>query len=117
MKNINIFILEKLKINSNTKINNTNIISPENFDDTCEHIGIDYNGEEVLVLGKPFKDRNDKNWEITMDYIHNNEYLIIHGFDSIDNKEDYEYYVYVSNDEMEVSCYPYDKNGVLVYEK
>lgn len=118
MKNINTFILEKLKINSKTKIiHNNKILSPKDFD-SLENIGIDYNGEEILVIGKPFKDYNDKNWEISMDYIHKKGYEIINGFDDIDNKKDFDYFVYACpTDNMEVCCYVYDESGVLVYEK
>ena len=119
MKNISNFILEKLKISKNTKINkdfDDDVLLPNEFK-KLENIGINYNGEQVLVLGKPFKDRNDKNWEISMNFIQDNDFEIINGFDDIDNKEDFDYFVYAcSEDNMEVYCYVYDSSGVLVYK-
>lgn len=116
MKNLNKFILEKLKINSKSKINNIEILDPKDFDNSFEHNGFDYNGDSILIIGKPFKDKNDKNYKESKEFIKENGLMIYNDLEDILlDAPNSEYYIYACpGDDMEVDCYVYGTDGAYV---
>lgn len=114
MIQLNNYITEKLKINSKSKVNvnNIEILDPKDFDNSFEHIGYDYNGNEIVILGKPFKDKNDKNYKESKNLIKRDGYEIHYDLeDMLSDAPKSEYYIYACPDDMEVYCYVYGELG------
>ena len=106
MKYIKDYISEALKINSKSKVNDSGILHPNDFRD-METPGFTWDDEDIFLIGKPFKDKNSKEYIETMNYIKEKKYKIGNTFDDMD-KDDFEYFAYArfENDD-EVNCFVY----------
>ena len=119
MKVINNFINEKLIINKNTKISKRDYIEPEDIEGP-ETPGKDYFNEDIIIIGRPFKNIKSKqtkeNYLYSLHYIKDNGYSIYNDLGDIDNLNEYDkdtYFVYACHkDDKEVNCYIYGPDGV-----
>ena len=113
MKRLTNFIHEKLHINQykNNALESSEVEGPLTP-------GIDYNGDEVVIFGKPFRSLTDKNYKDALliakkhDFdVSNNDY----GSDDdlIDTEVDW---ILAGNKYQEVALYSYDKNGAIGYK-
>ena len=103
-------VLEALKINSKSKVNKDEILDPEDFKD-METPGFDGMGEELIIIGKPFKHKNTKDYVETKVYIKEKHYQIENDLEDIDDRDDYDYFVYaryLSDDELYCFTYGYE---------
>jgi len=113
MKTLNKYIIEGLKIDSKTKVNNPNLIDIKKIKGP-ETPGKDYFGEEITIIGWPFKDKQDINYKKTKEYIRKNGYMIYNDLEEIEYPEYYDYFVYAGYEGYsEVNCYTYGEDGVV----
>lgn len=118
MKNLNEILIEKLTISSKTKVNKKDYLDPEDIKD-IETPGKDYFGEDVVIIGLPFKNKNDKNYKTTKEYIKNmsvDGYSIYNDLEDIDNLNEYDkdtYFAYACHKgDKEINCYVYGPEGI-----
>jgi len=118
MKDLVGFVNEKLQINKTSKII-PRILDPEEIEGP-ETPAIDYNDEPCIIIGKAFKNKEDKNYKETRDLISNKYYNnpITYDFDDIDEKDMFDWFVYAKQHKWkEIGCFPYDSSGVQVIEE
>ena len=127
MKSLTQYLLEKLKVNSNSKISknrNSEYLEPDEFEQDFTE-GEDYNGEKVIVIGKPFKDENDPDGKQAANLVakkmkENRMILFVCSLndakDMMDNPEEVDYWCYAMNDN-EIACFVYGPDGVVVKRK
>jgi len=112
MKRLTNFIHEKLHINQykNNALESSEVEGPLTP-------GIDYNGDEVVIFGKPFKEIKDKNYEEAVKLIkkYGFENLLEYGdvYGALDGETEW---VLAGNEKKEVALYSYDKNGAIGYK-
>ena len=124
MKDINNFIQEKLKVSSKSKVNRSEPLEPEEVEGP-ETPGKDYFDEDVVIIGWPFKKKNDDNYKKTKEYIRTHGYRIFNDLEDIDDKEMFDWFCYayvtgVSNEaiwQQEVNCYVYGPEGAQGYSE
>ena len=117
MKDIDYFIQEKLKVNSKSKINKSEPLEPEEVEGP-ETPGKDYFDEDVVIIGWPFKKKNDDNYKKTKEYIRTHGYRIFNDLEDIEDKEMFDWFCYATHeDEKELNCYVYGPEGVQGYSK
>ena len=118
MKELKEIIREKLTITKDSKINTTKYLEPIEIEDP-ETPGEDYFGEEVIIIGWPFKDKNDPNYKNTKEYIKKERYSVYNDLEEIEDQEMWDYFCYAQhpNDKSEINCYVYGPEGVQAYRK
>ena len=115
MKSINDYIIEKFKISS--KNAKQKYLDPEDIEGP-ETPGEDYFGEEVTIIGWPFKDKNDKNYKRTKEYIRKEGYSVYNDLEEIEDQDMWDYFCYACHkDEFEVDCYVYGSEGAIALNK
>ena len=123
MKTLDNFIQEKLKINSKSKINKNEPLEADEIEGP-ETPGKDYFNEDVVIIGWPFKDKNDPNYKKTKEYIKKWGYSVYNDLEDIEDKDMWDYFCYAQppNDGFEISdseinCYVYGPEGVIGYNE
>ena len=117
MKIIKEYILEALKINSKSKVHGSGLLDPEDFKD-METPGYNWDGEEMILIGKPFKNKNTKEYAETKEYIKTSGYKVYNDLEDIDNKENFDYFIYARYDtDNEINCFVYGFEGAYVEDK
>ena len=116
MKDLLEIIQEKLKVNSKSKINNIEPLKPEEIEGP-ETPGKDYFDEDVVIIGWPFKDKNDQNYKKTKEYIRNERYSIYNDLEDIEDQDMWDYFCYAihPDDKLEINCYVYGPEGAQGY--
>jgi len=119
MKYINNFISEKLIINKNTKFKK-NYIEPEDIEGP-ETPGKDSNGEDITIIGKPFKSIKDKSYTENIWIIQDKGDIIekdLYEFDE-DELGDFKWFAYIKykTSGHTVFCCGYGLNGVYAIDK
>jgi hypothetical protein len=118
MKQLYVFINEKLKVSSKSKINKNEPLEPEEVEGP-ETPGKDYFDEGVVIIGWPFKKKNDDNYNKTKEYIRTNGYRIFSDLEDIDDKEMFDWFCYAKHpdDDTQINCYVYGPEGVQGYSE
>ena len=122
MKFLKDIILEKLKVNSKLKINKNEPLEADEIEGP-ETSGKDYFDEDVVIIGWPFKDKNDPNYKRTKEYIKKEGYSVYNDLEEIDDKDMFDWfcYAYINEDTpwgtKEVNCYAYGPEGVQGYSE
>ena len=117
MKQLSKHITEALKISSKSKVHGSGLLDPDDFKD-METPGYDWDGEEMILVGKPFKNKTTKEYLDTKCYIKNNGYTIYNDLEDIDFKEDFDYFVYARyNADKELNCFVYGFDGAYAEDK
>ena len=113
MKTLTNFIQEKLHIN---KYKN-NELKPSEIEGPLTP-GIDYNDDEIVIFGKPFKSLRDKNYKDALLIAKKYDFDTSNNdFGSDDDLIDNEiYWILGGNKNQEVYLYSYDKNGAIGYK-
>lgn len=128
MKSLTQYLLEKLKVNSKSKISknkNSEYLEPDEFEEDFTE-GEDYNGNKVTIIGKPFKNQKDPIEKQAANLVakklkENHMSLFVCSFndacDMIDNPEEIDYWCYAMNNENEIACFVYGPDGVVAKRK
>lgn len=118
MKDINNFIQEKLKVSSKSKVNKNEPLEPEEVEGP-ETPGKDYYDEDVVIIGWPFKKKNDDDYKKTKEYIRTHGYRIFNDLEDIEDRDMWDWFCYVQhpNDGSEVNCYVYGPEGAQGYSE
>ena len=124
MKDLKKIIQEKLKVSSKSKVNRSEPLEPEEVEGP-ETSGKDYFDEDVVIIGWPFKKKNDDNYKKTKEYIRTHGYRIFSDLEDIEDKEMFDWFCYayvtgVSNEaiwQQEVNCYAYGPEGAQGYSE
>ena len=118
MKDLVSFISEKLQIKKTDKIKEK-ILNPEEIEGP-ETPAIDYNGEPCIIIGKAFKNKEDKNYKETRDLLFNKYHKnpITYDFEDIEEKDMFDWFVYAKQPKWkEIGCFAYDPSGVQAIEE
>lgn len=122
MKTINNYLVEKFKLNSKTS-KKSEYLEPEEIEDP-ETPGKDYWGDDVIIIGWPFQEKNDENYNKTKEYIRKCHYQIYNDYEEIDHPEFFDWFCYAistdkrfSSGEKEVNCYVYGTEGAIALNK
>ena len=121
MINLSKYISEGIKLSSKSNvIEKVKILDPNDFMYE-EYFGYNYNGDKVIVVGKPFKHKNTLNYVESKKYIKTNGYMINNDLEDIDKetRENAEWFIYATPNVQEITldCYVYGLEGVYVKEK
>jgi len=113
MKNLDEFVIEKLKINKNVKIKEEKFLEPEDVIGP-ETPGKDYFDEDVIIIGWPFQKENDENHKKTKEYIKKEGYRIYNDLNEIEDQDMFDWFCYACHkDDSEVNCYVYGSEGAI----
>jgi len=117
MKDINSFIQEKLKVSSKSKINKNEPLEPDEIEGP-ETPGKDYFDDDVIIIGWPFKDKNDKNYKRTKEYISKKRYSVYNDLEDIEDSDMWDWFCYATHEnEQELNCYLYGPEGAQCYSE
>lgn len=129
MRSIIDLINEKLNISSKSNVHKFKELEPEEIEGP-ETPGKDYFDDDVVIIGWPFKDKHDKNYKRTKDYIRSHGFSICNDLEMIEDAEFFDYFCYVlhtdpeefftsanANDNNELNCYIYGPEGVEGYSE
>lgn len=117
MKHLSTYILEKFKINKNTKIED--YLDPTEFTQ-LETPGKDYFGEDVTIIGFPFKTKQDDNYKKSKEYIKKKGYSIWYDLEDFEDKDMFEWFVYAGKLKEQpntIDCYSYGPEGVVAIKE
>ena len=116
MKDLNNFIIEKLKVNSKSKINKNEPLEADEIEGP-ETPGKDYFDDDVVIIGWPFKNKNDQNYKKTKEYIRKEGYSVYNDLEEIEDQDMWDYFCYASHigDKSKVNCYVYGPEGAQAY--
>ena len=117
MKSINYYIVEKFKISS--KNAKQKYLDPEDIEGP-ETPAEDYQNEPCIIIGKPFKNKQDKNYKETKDLLSNvySKNPITYGYDDIEEKDMFDWFVFAKQLEYkEIGCFGYGHEGVIGINK
>jgi len=118
MKDIDYFIQEKLKVNAKSKINKNEPLEADEIEGP-ETPGKDYFDEDVVIIGWPFKDKNDQNYKKTKEYIKKEGYSVYNDLEDIEDSDMWDWFCYAQhpNDGSEINCYVYGPEGAQGYSE
>lgn len=118
MKDLNNFILEKLKVNSKSNVHKFKELEPEEIEGP-ETPGKDYFDDDVVIIGWPFKDKNDKNYKRTKEYIRKEGYSVYNDLEEIEDQDMFDWFCYAKHPDngSEINCYVYGPEGAQGYSE
>lgn len=82
----------------------------------------DYNGADVVIIGKPFTNENDEAYAVAKEFmkklgLKNITMDLKDCYNELgEYAEDVEYWVFASQPDGEVSCFEYGPSGVVAYK-
>lgn len=117
MRSIIDLINEKLKVSSKSKINKNEPLEPDEIEGP-ETPGKDYFDDDVIIIGWPFKDKNDKNYKRTKEYISKKRYSVYNDLEDIEDSDMWDWFCYATHEnEQELNCYVYGPEGAQCYSE